>query len=107
VTDDAPTDAVCRKRCCSVLSTRQSELTALLGKCSSHWGFEDPIYRFYHQSFKVYSLQDETVRIVHVLESLASERSLNPSFRQIVEEGTGHRSGLRITRTGRASRVPF
>lgn len=71
------------------LRSRQSDLTALLDDCSSHWGFEDLIYRFYHQSLKVYSLQDETVRIVHVLESLAPERPLNPWFRRIVEQGTG------------------
>lgn len=71
------------------LRARQAELPALLEDCSSHWGFEDPIYRFYHQSFKVYSLQDETVRIVRVLESLAPDCPLNPWFRQIVEQGTG------------------
>jgi len=71
------------------LRARQGELTTLLENCSSHWGFEDPIYRFYHQSFKVYSLQEYTARIVHVLESLAPERPLNPWFRQIVEQGTG------------------
>ena len=71
------------------LRSRQPELLALLAECSSHWGFEDPIYRFYHQSFKVYALQDETARIVRVLESLAPDRPLNPWFRQIVEQGTG------------------
>ncbi len=71
------------------LRSRQSELTAILEECSSHWGFEDPIYRFYHQSFKVYALQDQTSRIVRVLESLAPDRPLNPWFRQIVEQGTG------------------
>ena len=71
------------------LRSRQPELTALLENCSSHWGFEDPIYRFYHQSFKLYALQDETARIVRVLESFAPDRPLNPWFRQIVEQGTG------------------
>ena len=71
------------------LSSRQPELTALLEECSSHWGFEDPIYRFYHQSFKVYGLQDQTLRIVSVLESLAPDRPLHRWFRQIVEQGTG------------------
>lgn len=71
------------------LRSREPELTALLEECSSHWGFEDPIYRFYHQSFKVYALQGQTSRIVSVLESLAPDRPLNPWFRQIVEQGTG------------------
>ncbi len=71
------------------LRSREPELAALLEECSSHWGFEDPIYRFYHQSFKVYALQDQTSRIVSVLESLAPDCPLNPWFRQIVEQGTG------------------
>ncbi len=71
------------------LRSRRAELTALLGECSSHWGFEDPVYRFYHQSFKVYFLQEQTTRIVGLLESLAPDRSLNGWFREIVEQGTG------------------
>ena len=71
------------------LTIRRQELTALLAECSSHWGFEDPIYRFYHQSFKVFYLQDTTTRIVRVLESLAPECPLNPWFRETVAQGTG------------------
>lgn len=71
------------------LRSRQPELSALLEESSSDWGFEDPIYRFYHQSFKVYALQGQTSRIVSALESLAPDRPLNPWFRQIVEQGTG------------------
>ena len=41
------------------------------------------------QSFKVYALQNETARIVRVLESLAPDRPLNPWFLQIVGQGTG------------------
>lgn len=74
------------------LRSRQSDLTALLENCSSRWGFEDPICRFYHQSFKVYSIQGETARIVHALESLAPERPLKPWFRQIIEQGTARSS---------------
>jgi len=43
----------------------QAELPALeelLTKCCGDWGYEDPVYRFYHQSFKVYSLQKQTQR---------------------------------------------
>ena len=38
------------------LKSALPELEQLLAKCSDHWGYEDPIYRFYHQSFKVYPL---------------------------------------------------
>lgn len=30
------------------------ELEKLLAECSGHWGYEDPIYGLYHQSFKIY-----------------------------------------------------
>jgi hypothetical protein len=41
-----------------------SELEALLGEVSSHWGYEDPVYRLYHGSCKVYALQTTTERLV-------------------------------------------
>ena len=71
------------------LRSRHSDLAAMLDECSSHWGFEDPIYRFYHQSLKVYWLQDQTTRIVDVLQSLAPDRPLNRWFRDIIDQGTG------------------
>ncbi len=80
-------------------------LEMLLDESSSHWGYEDPIYRLYHQSVKVYRLQDQTLSIVAALQALAPERRLNPSFTQIVSEGTGrefeaedNRYWLEITR---------
>ncbi len=65
------------------------QLRALLDDCSSHWGYEDPIYRFYHQSFKVYGLQSQTLKIVDALRGLLPESSLNPWFGEIVSAGTG------------------
>lgn len=65
------------------------ELNALLDKVSSHWHGEDGFYRFYHQSFKVYRLQEDTKEIVRALRALIPERPLNPWFEQIVQEGTG------------------
>ena len=94
-----------KKRCCAISARAKPELTAFLAECSSHWGFEDPIYRFYHQSFKVYALQDETARIVHVLGSLLPDRPLNLWFRQIIEDGTAksfrpedNKDWIRVTR---------
>jgi hypothetical protein len=49
---------------------------------------EDCVYRFYHQSLKVYWLQGETKRIVRALQRLAPERTLNEWFTQIVKAGT-------------------
>jgi hypothetical protein len=80
-------------------------LQKLLEECRSHWGYEDPIYRLYHQSFKVYGLQDTTARIVAALRALAPERRMNPWFLQIVTDGTGkhfelehNRRWLEVTR---------
>jgi hypothetical protein len=64
------------------------KLEKLLDECSDHWGYEDPIYRFYHQSFKVYALGHTTKRIVSALQDLAPDRPLNEWFMRIVGEGT-------------------
>ena len=81
------------------------ELEKLLRDCQSHWGYEDPVYRLYHHSFKVYSLQETTAAIVAALQSLAPERTLNESFMAIVRDGTGktferehNRRWLEVTR---------
>ena len=50
----------------------------LLRACEDHWGYEDPVYRFYHQSFKVYGLQNQTERIVALLRALLPGSPLDP-----------------------------
>ena len=72
----------------SRLKAELSALEELLAKCG-HCGYEDPVYRFYHQSFKVYWLQDVTTEVVAKLQSLAPDHPLNEWFMQIVREGTG------------------
>ena len=67
------------------------ELEALLDKCTDHWGYEDLVYRFYHQSFKVYGLQQETQSIVSALRALSPSGELNSWFEEIVAQGTGKR----------------
>jgi hypothetical protein len=81
------------------------ELESLLAGSSDHWGYEDPVYRFYHQSFKVYGLQAKTLKIVEKLGSLAPGRRLNEWFMALVREGTGktftmedNRRWLEVTR---------
>jgi hypothetical protein len=72
------------------LRDRKAELTAQLEACSDHWGYEDPVYRFYHQSFKVYWLQERTSSLAGVLAELAPPgRRLDPWFLEIVRTGTG------------------
>jgi len=71
------------------LQAQAEELTKLLDSVSDHWGYEDPIYRFYHQSFKVYRLGKSTANIVEALKRLLPDQPLNPWFLKIVQEGTG------------------
>jgi len=73
----------------SNLKKELPNLEKLLKKCGSQEGYEDPIYRFYHQSFKVYWLQDTTKEIVETLQALSPNLELNPKFLSIVNEGLG------------------
>jgi len=85
--DDRPAESALLKN----IRHRAHELKALHESASDHWGFEDPIYRFYHHSFKVYDLQRQTREIVSALKALAPERPLDPWFLEIIEQGTGTR----------------
>jgi len=64
-------------------------LETLLDESDSHWGFEDPFYRLYHQSWKVLGLQNLTLRIVEALRKHDRGRGLNDWFLEIVAAGTG------------------
>ena len=70
------------------------DLKNLFAEVSSHWGYEDAIYRFYHYSFKVYGIQAMTEKIVEGLQGLAPHRPLNSDFQKIIKEGTGHTFAL-------------
>lgn len=65
------------------------ELERVHAAASDHWGYEDAVYRYYHQSFKVFDVQATTEQIVALLQSLAPERELNRQFLSIVRSGTG------------------
>ena len=73
----------------STIQARLPELQALWEKVSSHWGYEDPVYRYYHNSFKVYRVQQTTLEIFRILQSLMPDRYLNMSFCRIMRAGTG------------------
>jgi hypothetical protein len=63
-------------------------LKKLLDEFNGHRSYEDPVYRFYHGSFKVYWLQDATRTIVAALQELMPKRKLNDWFSEIVARGT-------------------
>jgi len=71
------------------IQARLPELEYLLEEMSSHWEYEDTVYRFYHQSWKVYERQELTKIIVDVLRSLAPAgiTTLNPMFEEILQDG--------------------
>lgn len=71
------------------LKISKKKLGSLLMKCSGEWTYFDPVYRFYHQSFKVFGLQSVTLELVASLQALAPERKLNARFMKIVTDGTG------------------
>lgn len=75
------------------IEKQRSQLQELLDKINGEWGYEDGVYRFYHQSHKVYKLQNKTERIVESLKHLLPHCPLNQWFQLIVNEGTGRRFG--------------
>ncbi len=85
---DAPDNTPAVQALFASLKAALPELEKLLAETSGEWGYEDPVYRFYHQSFKVYALGHSTKRIVSALQALAPERPLNDWFVRIVAEGT-------------------
>lgn len=64
------------------------DLEKLLAMADDHWGMEDGVYRFYHQSFKVYGLQPLTLDITRALQKLLPDPQLNDWFAQIIVAGT-------------------
>ena len=88
----------------SNIKQRLPQLEPLLEQTESHWGIEDGFYRFYHQSFEVYPVQQATDEICSVLQGL-SPRPMNAWFLEIIAAGTGikfddshNRDWLRHTR---------
>lgn len=69
------------------------DLKKLLKEISSHWTYEDLIYRFYHNSFKVYAIQTVTKEIVDVLNSIAPLGChFCPEFKEIINSGASGKS---------------
>lgn len=90
----------------SNLKRDRDQLGAILDRASGEWGYEDFIYRFWHQSFKVYYLQGHTVAMVDALRAVSpDDRRLHPWFEEIIRAGTGrhferehNRRWLEVTR---------
>lgn len=91
------------------IQAKMPELEKLLDEISSHWVYEDRIYRFYHQSFKVYDLQADTKRIVDALLSVAPAGvRMNPWFEEIYQAGaSGKRFQVEDNRNWTTHTRPF
>src|SRR5262249_45470441 len=71
------------------LKAKAIELRKLLDAVNDHWVYEDAIYRFYHQSYKVYALQLRTTEMAAALASLSPEnRPFCDYFQQLLRAGT-------------------
>lgn len=93
------------------LKSSLPDLEKTLKEVNGHWTYEDGVYRFYHQSFKVFFLQEATLKVVETLKKLTPKPgtdrtrprfyfyskkhnlkespSLHPWFMKVVSEGTG------------------
>jgi hypothetical protein len=69
------------------------ELEEVLADIADQWGEEDGIYRFYHQSYKVFEHLQWIIRKGFALiEQIgAGIDTLDPWYCQIVQEGTAHK----------------
>ena len=75
------------------------QLQELLEQVNSHGCYEDRMYRFYHHSYKVYRLQDETQSIAAALAGIAPEgRGFCDFFLTILQSGTGQEFQLEDNR---------
>lgn len=93
-----------------LLQSLKADLSALeeiLAKVDGHWGFEDSFYRFYHQSFKVYWLQETTERIVEALRKHDQGKGLNAWFLEIVTRGTGKKFEMEANRNWTKETAPI
>ena len=74
-------------RLLSAIKSRLNEFDKLLAEAEHHWVYEDGLYRFYYQSYKLYdTLPDVTLKILDTLQSLLPGRKMNDWFTHI--EGT-------------------
>jgi hypothetical protein len=95
------------ERLLASIKQNHSELDALLEHARSHWGYEDYVYRFYHQSFKVFGVQSLTLKIVAALRALLPEATMHHSFLAIIEEGTGRTFSMEMNATWEPTTRPL
>lgn len=89
---DSPRDAA-ERQLVRAVKQRLDEIDALLEAFDS--SEEDAVYRYYHESFNVYSLQSAIERVERMLKELAPDGTeLNPWFATVCEGACAHRFDL-------------
>ena len=75
----------------SNLIVKQRQLNDALEELNGHWAYEDLMYRFYHQSFKTYHMQNYTEQIVELLQGLCPKdcKFHDGYFSEVIQNGTG------------------
>jgi hypothetical protein len=77
------------KKLLETIKAKLPEIKELLESVNDDmWGMEDMIYRFYHQSFKVFRIQEYTKKMVALIKIIGGDAQLNEWFEKIIEEGT-------------------
>jgi hypothetical protein len=77
------------------IKAKLPQLEELLAQIEDRSGEEDGVYRFYHQSLKVFDLQKLTMAGLKLIEEIGGETDPpHPWYCQIVKEGTGHQFEL-------------
>lgn len=67
-----------------------TDLQELLERMNGHWIYEDGLYRFYYQSYKVFRLQEHTQEIIAALKGIAPKnRGFSEYFQAVIKAGTG------------------
>lgn len=72
----------------TAISKNKQRIYKLQQTSHNLWGGEDAIYRFYHESFKTYRIQDLSKSIINLIKDLLP-LELNKMLLKIIEEGTG------------------
>ena len=74
------------------IKARLPQLEELLAEIEDRSGEEDRVYRFYHQSFKVFYLQELTLAGFKLIEEIGGETDAPHAwYCQIIKEGTAHK----------------
>ena len=73
------------------IQSNLNTIDALQTEMGGSFAYEDRIYRYYHHSYKVYDLQDYTVKAKELFESLdpKEDPSLYITYLSIAANGTG------------------